>query len=304
MTESPVAIVTGAGKGIGRATALHFARLGTRVIANARTAADLESLVAQIAGQGGTGIAVAGDVSDPALAERLAQAARGLGRCDVLVNCAGTQPLVNPIEEVPLDDWHRSIAVNLTGTFLTCRAIVPLMKAQGAGRIVNVASGLAFGLLGALQVAPWFRARHLRFHRRAGRLAILAGATAGFTALWLNRVRPPAEGMAKEIGIYVFATLMLAALTIATIQIRRGALACHRAWMLRAYAIGMAPASQVLIGLALFALPGELPVAAAVAGHYAGWIVNLALAEWAIWTGHPRPALPARRASLRHTPAA
>ncbi|MCB1338040.1 MAG: DUF2306 domain-containing protein [Maritimibacter sp.] len=169
---------------------------------------------------------------------------------------------------------------------------------------LHVASGLAFGLLGALQVAPWFRARHLRFHRRAGRLAILAGATAGFTALWLNRVRPPAEGMAKEIGIYVFATLMLAALTIATIQIRRGALACHRAWMLRAYAIGMAPASQVLIGLALFALPGELPVAAAVAGHYAGWIVNLALAEWAIWTGHPRPALPARRASLRHTPAA
>ena len=144
MTESPVAIVTGAGKGIGRATALHFARLGTSVIANARTAADLESLVAQIAGQGGTCIAVAGDVSDPALAERLAQAARGLGRCDVLVNCAGTQPLVNPIEEVPLDDWHRSIAVNLTGTFLTCRAIVPLMKAQGAGRIVNVASGLAF----------------------------------------------------------------------------------------------------------------------------------------------------------------
>jgi 3-oxoacyl-[acyl-carrier protein] reductase len=143
MSGTPVAIVTGAGKGIGRSVALGFARRDHHVIANARTRGDLDTLSAEIAVLGGRCEAIAGDVADPALSEMLEKAARGLGRCDVLVNCAGMQPPVNEIENVPLEDWFAALAVNLTGPYLTCRAIVPMMKARGRGRIVNVASGLA-----------------------------------------------------------------------------------------------------------------------------------------------------------------
>lgn len=131
MTEQPVAIVTGAGKGIGRAVALGLARRGYRVVINARTRDDLVTLASEISQVGGRCETVTGDVGEPYLAEALAAAVGRFGRCDVLVNCAGVQPLVNEIENVPLKDWHTAIAVNLTGPFLTCRAIMPLMKARG-----------------------------------------------------------------------------------------------------------------------------------------------------------------------------
>ncbi len=156
---------------------------------------------------------------------------------------------------------------------------------------LHVIGGLTFGLLGTLQVAPWFRNRSLRRHRVVGRVVVLAGAVAGFSALSLNVVHPPAEGLAKQIGIYVFGTFFLFALTMAVLKIRRGALADHRAWMLRAYAVGMGPASQALIGLALALSLGEVPVALSVAGHQAGWILNLGIAEWAIRTPGRRPLL-------------
>ncbi|WP_137387715.1 SDR family NAD(P)-dependent oxidoreductase [Rhodoligotrophos defluvii] len=142
--DMPVAIVTGASKGIGRACAEAFAERGYRVVANARSATELEDLARSIAGAGGHCRAVTGDVADPATADALAAAVQELGgRCDVLLNCAGMQPLVNEVENLPLDDWHHTIAANLTGTFLVCRRIVPLMKSAGRGRIINVASGLA-----------------------------------------------------------------------------------------------------------------------------------------------------------------
>lgn len=143
MTEMAVAIVTGAGKGIGRAVALGFARRGYAVVANARTTSDLATLAQEITRTGGRCETVAGDVADPRVAEALAVTSTRLGGCDVLVNGAGMQPLVNEIEDVPLVDWMAALSVNLTGPFLTCRAIIPLMKARRRGRIINVASGLA-----------------------------------------------------------------------------------------------------------------------------------------------------------------
>ncbi len=81
----------------------------------------------------------------------------------------------------------------------------------GAIVALHVAGGLTFGALGALQVAPWFRTRHLLWHRVAGRFIALAGATAGLTALVLNHVHPPAEGAMKAIGVNVFAVIFLIA---------------------------------------------------------------------------------------------
>jgi NAD(P)-dependent dehydrogenase (short-subunit alcohol dehydrogenase family) len=142
--DGPLAVVTGASRGIGRACAEAFVDRGYRVIANARSMDQLEELAQSIGSAGGYCQPVAGDVADPATADALAEAVLKSGRdCDVLLNCAGVQPLVNEIEDLPLDDWRRTLAVNLTGTFLVCRTILPLMKSAGRGRIINIASGLA-----------------------------------------------------------------------------------------------------------------------------------------------------------------
>ena len=140
-----VAIVTGAGKGIGRAVALILADVGVGIVANARTLADIEGLAAEIAAAGGACLPVAGDVAEEATAAALADAARDRfgGPCDLLVNAAGIQPPATGIDELPLAAWRETIEVNLTGTFLLCRAVLPEMKRMQRGRILNIASGLA-----------------------------------------------------------------------------------------------------------------------------------------------------------------
>lgn len=143
-SQTRVSIITGAGKGIGRAVAIALARRGEIVIANARTSADLEGLAAEIEGFGGQCLVVQGDVARQETATELADTARSaFGHCDLLINAAGVQPRVNEIEALSLEDWHRTIDINVTGTFLTCRALLPMMKAAGRGRIINLASGLA-----------------------------------------------------------------------------------------------------------------------------------------------------------------
>lgn len=142
--EPSAAIVTGAGKGIGRAVALALARRGLQIVVNARTKQDLESLVTEIGGSAGKCIPVVGDVSIEQTSVDLANAVRDhFGGCDLLINAAGIQPLVDEIEALSVTDWMSTIAVNLNAPFLTCRAILPLMKEKRAGRIINLASGLA-----------------------------------------------------------------------------------------------------------------------------------------------------------------
>jgi 3-oxoacyl-[acyl-carrier protein] reductase len=134
--EGRTAIVTGGGRGIGAAVARALTARGTRVTVFARTAAEIDRLVAS----GGAALAVAGDVRREDHVERLVRLhEEAFGPCDVLVNNAGILER-GLVEELPPDAWRQVIDVNLTGAFLCARAVVPSMKSRRRGRIVNVAS--------------------------------------------------------------------------------------------------------------------------------------------------------------------
>ncbi len=131
-----VAIVTGASSGIGRQTALLLARRGARVAIFARS----EAAIAEIAGESKGMLAVGGDVSDPGAVERLVSEAEAkLGPCDILVNAAGMIDPA-PLVDTSVDQWDRMFAVNVRGTYLTSRRVLPSMLRRNAGSIVNVAS--------------------------------------------------------------------------------------------------------------------------------------------------------------------
>ena len=134
-----VAIVTGAGSGIGRATAEAIARAGAQVVLAGRTPARLEETAASIQEAGGKATAVRTDVSQASEIERLFAAAASLGPPTALV-CAAAVLHKVALEETNNEIWDETIRVNLTGMFLSCRAAFAFMRQAGAGRIVNLAS--------------------------------------------------------------------------------------------------------------------------------------------------------------------
>lgn len=135
-----VAVITGAGRGIGRATALHFARAGAQVVLFSRTAANLEQTAVEIARQGGETLAVVGDVAREEDVSRLFQQVRQqFGRMDVLVNCAGIVA-VQPFVAIDIATWDSVLNVNLRGTFLCCREAFRIMSEQRGGVIINLSS--------------------------------------------------------------------------------------------------------------------------------------------------------------------
>jgi NAD(P)-dependent dehydrogenase (short-subunit alcohol dehydrogenase family) len=135
------AVVTGAGQGIGAAIARSLAADGARVVVNGRNAATLQQLCAAIVASGGSADALAGSVTDPGHVDDLMALAAGpRGEIDILVNNAGIAGPTAPFGAVTLQQWEETIAVNLTGPFLTCRAALPYLKASGDGRIVNIGS--------------------------------------------------------------------------------------------------------------------------------------------------------------------
>jgi NAD(P)-dependent dehydrogenase (short-subunit alcohol dehydrogenase family) len=138
-----VVIITGAGQGIGRVFAHAFADAGAvPVIAELNGSAG-EAVAEEIRSAGGTALAVATDVSNAASTEQLvAQIVEQLGRLDALINNAGifSTLQMRPFTEIPLEEWDQVMRVNVTGVFLMARAVAPMMKAAGYGRIINIAS--------------------------------------------------------------------------------------------------------------------------------------------------------------------
>jgi NAD(P)-dependent dehydrogenase (short-subunit alcohol dehydrogenase family) len=135
-----IALVTGAGSGIGRAAALALLREGYSVVLTGRRAEALAQTVAAAGPDGTRALAVAADVSDPASVDGLFERTRAtFGRLDLLFNNAGTGVPPVPLEDLTVEQWRRVVDVNLTGVFLCIRAAFRLMKAQNprGGRIIN-----------------------------------------------------------------------------------------------------------------------------------------------------------------------
>ncbi len=138
-------IVTGAGSGIGQAAARQFAGLGAKVVVADLMPGRAESVVEEIRAEGGTAIAVTGDISDQAVIDRVvATTVAEYGGIDVLVNNAGIMDAMTAPDEVTDVEWEMVMAVNLTAPFRLIRAVVPHMLAAGKGAIVNTASEAAF----------------------------------------------------------------------------------------------------------------------------------------------------------------
>ncbi len=140
--ENQTAVVTGAGRGIGRAIALEQARAGAGIALVSRTLSEIESVAEEIAASGGVARPYALDITDhEAVADVFAAIARDMGPIDLLTNNAGSFLGIGPIWEVEPDVWWRDIEINIRGTFNCCRAVVPKMMERGKGRIINMAGG-------------------------------------------------------------------------------------------------------------------------------------------------------------------
>lgn len=145
-----VVVVTGAGSGIGKATAVAFARQRSTVVVTGRRKSLLDEVVAELDELGARGVAVPCDVTDEDSVAALAESTARLGGADVLVNNAGTgQPQQSRVPDVSLDEWNQVLSVNLTGPMLTTKHLAPQMIAKGEGSVVNVGSlGGSFPRLG------------------------------------------------------------------------------------------------------------------------------------------------------------
>jgi len=140
--KDKVAIVTGAGRGVGRAIALAFAREEADVVVVSRTLSDVEETAAQVRALGRRALALRVDVSRMEDVESMVKSTlRDFGRVDVLVNNAGILGPIGPLIENDVEQWIETIKVNLTGTFLCCKAVSPIMIKQGGGKIINLSGG-------------------------------------------------------------------------------------------------------------------------------------------------------------------
>lgn len=148
-----VAIVTGAGRGIGRAIALAFAREGAGLTVVSRTLAEVEQTAREIKELGGRALALRVDVSNEDDVKRMVEETLNMfSRIDVLANNAGVLGPIGPLHENDVEEWIKTIHVNLVGAFLCCRAVLPVMIQQLRGKIINLSGG------GAAYPKPYFSA--------------------------------------------------------------------------------------------------------------------------------------------------
>ena len=149
--------------------------------------------------------------------------------------------------------------------------------------VMHVVCSITYALFGAMQFAPGFRRRHPGWHRRAGRVLVVAGLGVAVSALWLTLFYPRKENSGDLLYFLrlAFASGMVTCLVLGVTAIRRRDVAAHRAWMIRGYALGLGAGTQAftegfggaLFGTSALALDASRGIA---------WIINLAIAEWAI----------------------
>lgn len=152
--------------------------------------------------------------------------------------------------------------------------------------VLHIVGAALFALVGILQFLPRFRRRHRGWHRRAGRLLVAAGLVAAGSALWLTLFYDPKPGTGPLLFAFrlAFATAMAFSIGRGFSSIRHGDVDGHRAWMTRAYAIGLGAGTQVVTEGVAEAVFGAGVVTGDLAKG-AGWVINLLIAEWAIRRG-------------------
>ena len=215
-------------------------------------------------------------------------------------------------EQRPRPNWPVPVALSALSAIPLIVGALRLLQLAGGPELIaaeerfagfplpvalHIFGAATYVLLGTLQFVPRFRRRHRTWHRRAGRILIVAGLLVAVSALWMTLLyaAKPATGDLLYVLRLVFGCALVACLILGFTAIRRRDIPAHRAWMIRAYAIALAAGTQAFtqaIGGALLGV-GE-PYGDVAQG--AGWVINLAVAEWII----RRPARPGRRS--RHLP--
>ncbi|MEV0562811.1 DUF2306 domain-containing protein [Dactylosporangium sp. NPDC050588] len=150
--------------------------------------------------------------------------------------------------------------------------------------VLHIISASVFLLLGAFQFSPGLRRRRAGWHRAAGRLLIPLGIVAALTGLWMSVMYdlPPADGTLVMLERLLFGTVMAVALGLGFAAARRRDFPTHSAWVTRGYAIGLGAGTQAITHAPWFLFVGEPGPSARAFLMGAGWVINLAVAEWAI----------------------
>lgn len=150
--------------------------------------------------------------------------------------------------------------------------------------VVHVLAVIPYSILGALQFAPAFRRRRRDWHRAAGRVLVGLGLVAALTGLWMARYYPwpPGDGQGLYVLRLVFGIGMVVSILLAVDAIRRRDFVAHGDWMTRAYAIGLGAGTQVLTHLPWFIFVGKPDETPRTVMMGAGWVINVAVAEWII----------------------
>jgi len=183
-----VAIITGAGQGIGKVFAKAFAQCGAVAVIAERNAVSAGAVASEIADANGEAVAIETDVTQEAsIARMIAQVEERYGRIDILVNNAGMFSTLDmrPFDQIPLEEWEQVLRVNVTGPFLCSRAVLPLMRRAKWGRIIHMASG----------AVTMGRPNYLHYIASKGALAGMTGSMArelGADGITVNAILPGA----------------------------------------------------------------------------------------------------------------
>lgn len=212
---------------------------------------------------------------------------------------------------VPVGLIALSIVPSIAGTFRLAELASGAAVTPGNARfhaaplpvVLHILSVVPFCILGAFQFAPGLRRRRGGWHRAAGRILAPLGLGAALTGLWMTQFYPRPAGDGELVYLFrlLFGSAMATSIILGLNAIREREYALHGAWMMRGYAIGLGAGTQVLTHLPWFLLvgkPGELPRGLMMG---AGWVINLAVAEWVIRRRSPRKMLSGTRLEVAHT---